>query len=186
MRIISGKYGRRRFSVPQGLKLRPTTDLAKEALFASLTASIDFEEKEVLDLFTGTGSIGLEFLSRGVQAVSMVDKHPKHIAFVRQVITALGAEKETKTYIKDVRSFLHQLKEEGRVFDIIFADPPYDLPWLAELPQIIFSSPSLLRPDGLFILEHPSTYDFSSMDFFVRHRSYSAVNFSYFSKLSDG
>lgn len=180
MRIIGGKYGRRRFILPKRLKLRPTTDMAKEALFASLDASITLEGIEVLDLFCGTGSIGIEFVSRGALHVTMVDKAPRHIAFIREVIKTIGAEKEAKTLVKDVRSFIEQAKEKDQSFDIIFADPPYDLPWLSELPNLILST-SLLKRDALLILEHPSSYDFSENPFFLKHKNYSAVNFSFFS-----
>lgn len=181
MRIISGKYGRRRFTLSKGLKLRPTTDLAKEALFDSLNASIGLEDIDVLDLFCGTGSIGVEFISRGARQVTMVDKNPKHIAFVRQVITEIGATNEAQTFVKEMRSFIQSAQEEGKSYDVIFADPPYDLPWLGEIPTLILSS-SLLKPNGLLIVEHPSTYDFSEVSHFLRHKSYSAVNFSFFSK----
>lgn len=181
MRIISGKYGRRRFDVPKGLKLRPTTDISKEALFGMLQTLIDFEGIEVLDLFTGTGNIGLECVSRDAAKVVMVDKQPKHIAFVRSVIELLGANKETDTRVKDVRSLLREAKTNpgSEQFDLIFADPPYDLPWLEEIPQMIFEA-QLLRSGGVFVLEHPAIYDFSIHPYFIKHRNYSAVNFSLF------
>ena len=92
MRIISGKYGHRRFDVPKGFKLRPTTDLAKEALFSTITSMFSYEGARILDLFAGTGSIGLEFASRGAEWVDMVEKQPKQVAFIQSVIKALHAE----------------------------------------------------------------------------------------------
>ncbi len=179
MRIISGRYGRRRFTVPSNFKLRPTTDLAKEALFNTLTSEYDLEETSVLDLFSGTGSIGVEFCSRGAQYVCAVEQNRKHSAFIRQVIDELNIAKGTfDIYTSDVRSFINR-KVVDRKFDFVFADPPYNLSWLSSLPELITSS-SLLSPDVVFVLEHPSEYNFSSFSGFIKHKSYSAVNYSFF------
>ncbi len=182
MRIISGKYGRRRFTVPKGLKLRPTTDLAKEGIFGMLQSIIEFEGIEVLDLFSGTGNIGLEFASRGASKVIFLDKQHKHTSFVKSVIEELDAKDYCSTYTKDVLSFLKnpQLLLNEASFDLIFADPPYNLPCLEDIPELLFTS-NLLKENGLFILEHPSEYNFSKHPNFVKHKQYSAVNFSLFS-----
>ena len=162
MRIISGKYGHRRFDVPKGFKLRPTTDLAKEALFSTITSMFSYEGARILDLFAGTGSIGLEFASRGAKWVDMVEKQPKQVAFIQTVIKALHAEDEAAVHVGNVFKWL-----------------TYALDALVKLPQLVFSS-GLLAPEGLFILEHPEAYDFSQTPFFVKHKRYSAVNFSIF------
>lgn len=181
MRIISGKYGRRRFDVPKGFKLRPTTDLAKEALFGMITSMLNCEGTRILDLFAGTGNIGLEFASRGVEWVDMVEKQPKQVAFIRSVIKELHAEGEAAVHVGNVFKWLTPQAEATATapYDLIFADPPYALESLGELPRLVFSS-GLLQPEGIFILEHPESYDFSQHPFFVKHKQYSAVNFSVF------
>ena len=180
MRIISGKYGHRRFDVPKGFKLRPTTDLAKEALFSTITSMFSYEGARILDLFAGTGSIGLEFASRGAKWVDMVEKQPKQVAFIQSVIKALHAEDEAAVHVGNVFKWLTpETGSASTPYDLIFADPPYALEALVKLPQLVFSS-GLLAPEGLFILEHPETYDFSKTPFFVKHKRYSAVNFSIF------
>ena len=112
MRIIAGKYGRRRLSPPKGLTLRPTTDIAKEALFNSLSAQYDIEGMRVLDLFAGIGSISLEFVSRGAASVTSIEKHPKHAAFIRAAADTLDKEilstKQLVVLNRSVEQYLRQ------------------------------------------------------------------------------
>lgn len=180
MRIISGKYGRRRFDVPKGFKLRPTTDLAKEALFCMIQSMVDCEGLRVLDLFAGTGSIGIEFISRGAAWVDMVEKQPKQVTFIRNVLKELGAESVGAVSIGNVFKWLSpNTLEDHAPYDLIFADPPYALEQLASLPHLVFESGILVR-GGFFILEHPSEYNFEDTPYFVKHKQYSAVNFTLF------
>ena len=179
MRIISGKYGRRRFATPGNLKLRPTTDLAKEALFNTLAARYDFEGAHVLDLFAGTGSIGLEFLSRGAERVVSVEQNARHAAFIKQLVQSLGEQEVMRVVKGDALAFLAGGGGGGEVYDFIFADPPYALPNLPSIPQAVQQS-GLLRRGGLFILEHPAEYDFAAQPGFLFHKSYSAVQFTFF------
>lgn len=176
MRIISGIYGRRGFQAPAYFKVRPTTDLAKESLFNVLIHLFDCADAEALDLFAGTGSIAFELLSRGCRRVTAVEQDPKHAAFIAKVAKELRTE--ALNLIKgDVFRFL-QTAPEGS-YDFIFADPPYQLKNLTDIPSIVFEK-KLLRENGVFVIEHPKSCDFSSLPFFDQHRSYGAVNFSYF------
>lgn len=176
MRVITGKYKGRHFDVPRTFKARPTTDFAKENLFNVLNAYVDFDERPTaLDLFAGTGSITLELLSRGCRRVVSVEKDPHHFAFIRQILDALH-EENAFAVRGDVFRFLGKCRES---FDFIFADPPYALPELEQLPTRVLDSP-LLKADGLFVLEHGKTNDFHSHPLFVEHRSYGSVNFSFF------
>lgn len=188
MRIIGGTFARLRIDTPKGLKLRPTTDMAKEALFSSLASMLDFEDINVLDLFSGTGSIAFEFISRGAAYTLMIEKQYKHAAFIKSVIAKLKVEHCSAVRTDDVQRFLKQATakgcdalplEKGRAFDVVFADPPYDLPWLSELPQMVLNS-GLLASNAIFILEHPSTLNFSEHPCCFKHKQYSAVNFSFF------
>ena len=179
MRVVAGKYKGRHFEVPRSFKARPTTDFAKENLFNVLRSYVDFEEEapQALDLFAGTGSITLELLSRGCAHVTAVELDPQHISFIRQFLRQLKAEEDVTLLRADVLRFL---KKAPGSYDFIFADPPYALPQLEQLPDLIFNGSSILNPDGLFVLEHGKAQDFSRHPHFIGHRAYGSVNFSFF------
>ena len=181
MRVVAGKYKGKRWDVPHTFKARPTTDFAKESLFNILTSVyVDFSDSpSALDLFCGTGSISLEFLSRGCSPVVSVEKDHKHYQYLRRIATELR-DPEWQTIMGDVSRFLPSCT---RQFDIIFADPPYTLEWIDQIPDLIFDQrpKPLLNPQGgVFILEHGRTQDFTSHPNFVEHRNYGSVNFSFF------
>jgi 16S rRNA (guanine966-N2)-methyltransferase len=175
LRIIGGKYRGRRIEPPSDLKARPTTDFAREGLFNILNNRVDFESITVLDLFSGTGSISFEFESRGAVAVHLVEKNFKHIAGIKKIMKELGTENIRPIHI-DVRTFLRTCSAR---YNIVFADPPYDLPWLKELPDLVTGS-GVISEDGFFILEHPRSMSFNSHPGFFEHRNYGGVNFSFF------
>lgn len=193
MRIVAGKYRGRHFDVPRSFKARPTTDFAKENLFNVLRSYIDFERDAplALDLFSGTGSITLELLSRGCSHVTSVELDALHVGFIRRFVQTLGAEADVTLLRADVLRFLHRAPG---TYDFIFADPPYTLPEIPQLPDLIFREapadkgedvpsipyPSLLSSGGLFVLEHGKTNDFSTHPHFVAHRTYGSVHFSFF------
>lgn len=178
MRIISGIYKRRRFDVPKSFSARPTTDFAKENLFNVIGNRIDLEGTDALDLFSGTGSIAFELISRGCRTVTAVEKNAAHAAFIRKVGDELGTG-ALRLIRGDVFRYLANAPENS--FDLIFADPPYALQELPEIPRIILEK-KLLREEGILILEHPKTYDFSQLPEFAGHRAYGSVNFSFFSR----
>jgi 16S rRNA (guanine(966)-N(2))-methyltransferase RsmD len=176
MRIISGIYGHRRFSVPSSFKARPTTDFAKENLFNVLSNLIDWEGMDALDLFAGTGSISFEMLSRGCRSVTAVEQNRMHTDFIRKVSRELKTD--ALSLIRgDAFRFLNTAKEKS--FDFIFADPPYSLDSLRDIPRIIIEK-KILREDGIFVMEHSRDHDFSGLPFFSQRRVYGAVNFSIF------
>jgi 16S rRNA (guanine(966)-N(2))-methyltransferase RsmD len=177
MRIITGKYKGRRFDVPRTFKARPTTDFAKENLFNVLAGYIDFEDATALDLFSGTGSITLELLSRGCRQVISVENDMQHRRFIAKTLEELGDEAGIS--IKgDVFKFVERCHEE---FDFIFADPPYALKELGTLPAVILNQ-GILKPDGIFVLEHGKDYDFSDHPLCFDQRVYGSVHFSFFRK----
>lgn len=178
MRIITGQYKGRHFEVPRSFKARPTTDFAKENLFNVLRAYVDFEETAALDLFGGTGSISLELLSRGCSRVVTVEKDRRHFAFIEQCRRTLG-DAAWHPLCGDALKFIERCAEP---FDLVFADPPYALPELPELPERVLGS-RLLASGAIFVLEHGKTQDFSAHPAFVEHRAYGSVNFSFFRKL---
>ena len=175
MRIISGKYKSRRFDVPKSFKSRPTTDFAKENLFNILSNQLDWEDVKALDLFSGTGSISFELLSRGCKEVVCVEKDAAHYAFIKKVRAELQ-EKNMEPIKGDVFKFIETCQQ---TFDFIFADPPYALPELSKIPEMILSK-SLLNENGIFVMEHPKEYDFSALPLFTQKRVYGSVNFSIF------
>ena len=178
MRIIRGKYGHRRFKVPTSFSARPTTDFAKENLFNVLDNIIEWEEIEALDLFAGTGSIAFEMLSRGCRSVTAVELNYKHASFIEKVANELHA-KELNLIRGDVMRYLSSSSKTS--FNLIFADPPYNLPTLPELPQLVLNG-SLLMEEGIFVLEHAKTNNFTTNPYFLQQRVYGSVNFSIFEK----
>ena len=182
MRVISGIYKRRRFDVPRSFKARPTTDFAKENLFNVLSNHLDFEEGgvEALDLFGGTGSISVELLSRGCTQVVSVEKDREHYAFICKVMQELKAVNWLPVRA-DVFKFV---KSTHRCFDLVFADPPYELKELETLPDLVLGN-GLLKPGGLFVLEHGKKNHFEAHPCFIEHRSYGSVNFSFFGVSAD-
>ena len=201
MRVVAGKYRGRHFDVPRSFKARPTTDFAKENLFNVLRSYIDFENDAptALDLFAGTGSITLELLSRGFSHVTAVELDAQHLGLIRCFLKTLRCEDDVTLLRADVLRFLR--KAPG-TFDFIFADPPYTLPELTAIPDLVLgkelfslentaddkepcASPqkrvgSLLREGGLFVLEHGKVQDFSAHPHFVDRRTYGSVNFTFF------
>ena len=175
MRIITGKYKGRHFDIPRTFKARPTTDFAKENIFNVLTRYVDFDGAEALDLFSGTGSISLELVSRGCLRVVSVEQDRDHYRFIQQCLQKLG----TTACIPvrgDVFRFLKSCRQQ---FDFIFADPPYALKELPQIPDLVFER-QLLKPEGIFVFEHGKDNDFSQHPHFVEHRQYGSVNFSLF------
>lgn len=179
MRIIGGKYKHKRIDVPSSFKARPTTDFAKESLFNILhNVYVDFDSAPtVLDLFAGTGSISLEFLSRGCGRVVSVEKDYKHHQFLQRTCRQLG-DKAWMPLHADVFKYVQRASTQ---FDIIFADPPYALENLSDIPSAIFGA-NLLAPDGIFVLEHGKDYSFETDPHFLEHRNYGSVNFTFFQK----
>lgn len=178
MRIIGGIHKRRRFDVPKTFNARPTTDFAKENLFNVLVQYIDLDEVTALDLFAGTGSISAELISRGAKRVVSVEQRREHAVFIRSVATQLREEEAWQVLQGDVFRYLkagNNLSE----FDFIFADPPYKLEEIATLPDLILSS-GRLKADGLLVVEHPKSYNFTEHPLCIDHREYGSVNFSFF------
>ncbi|MDE6294584.1 MAG: 16S rRNA (guanine(966)-N(2))-methyltransferase RsmD [Muribaculaceae bacterium] len=175
MRIIRGKYGRRRFDVPRNITARPTTDFARENIFNVIENLRDIEGCRVLDLFAGTGAVSVEFLSRGASEVTAVEMAAVQARFIKSVVDTLGDE-HLNVIKGDVFRFLDNVR---RPYDIVFADPPYDHPRFDEIPQLIMQS-AAVAPGTLVIIEHGKTRSFAKLPGFIQHRAYGSVNFSIF------
>lgn len=180
MRIIAGNLKGRRLNPPEGLPVRPTTDMARESLFNILNNYVDYEDCSVMDLFAGTGAVSLEFISRGVKDVTSIEINNQCTDFIKASAQRLGIQN-----IHVVRADVFDLiKRAYKKFDIIFADPPYALADLPKLPDLVFEK-QLLTEDGIFILEHPRDFSFEEHPHFWQHRAYGKVNFTFFANQLD-
>lgn len=177
MRIISGKYKGKRLAVRRSVRARPTTDIAKEGLFNVLANHIDFEGLRVLDLYAGTGSIGMEFLSRGAASVVLVEYDRYHVTAILQTIQKLEMP---DVWVKNADAIRYCRKATDQ-YDLVFADPPFNTGQIEKIPDEVLSG-ILLKDDCFFVLEHAERYDFRSHDCFVFRREYGSVQFSFFKK----
>ena len=173
MRIISGIYGGRRLSPPKNITARPTTDFAKESLFNLLNNRMDPEGIDMLDLFAGTGGIGIECVSRGAREVTAVEIAHVQQNWIISCCKQLGI-KNLSVIRGDVFKFLSACRTR---YDLIFADPPYALDRIEELPDLTLG---LLKKDGWLVIEHGKDTDFTSHPNHIETRSYGSVHFSFF------
>jgi 16S rRNA (guanine(966)-N(2))-methyltransferase RsmD len=176
MRIISGKHKGRRIQAPKNLPVRPTTDLSKESLFNILNNHFNFSDLKVLDLFCGTGNISFEFSSRGVFEIVAVDKHPACVTFVYKTATLL--EMNIQTVKADVFSFLEKHKD---TYDLVFADPPYDLKseQFESIVELVFKN-KLLDLEGMLVVEHSKQTPMNQLPYFSFEKNYGNSVFSFF------
>ncbi len=175
MRIIGGNFKGRLIEPPSGLKVRPTTDFAREGLMNILNNRYDFPDISLLDLFGGTGAISYEFASRGTQDIDIIETDRRNCDFIGKTLRMFNFA-STKVHRIEVRDWLRICYKQ---YDVIFADPPYALRWLEQIPEMVMRS-GAVKASSLFILEHPKSIGFSKHDFFSEHRSYGNVNFSFF------
>ncbi len=175
MRIISGTHKGRNIVTPNNLDVRPTTDFAKESLFNILFNYMDFEGLEVLDLFAGTGGISYEFASRGCARVVAVDNNFKCVNFIKQSAVTM---KLNAIHALEANMF-NLVKFHNAKYDVIFADPPYNMPHIEKVPSLIFEH-EMLKNNGWFVFEHSNEFDFKDHPKFFQQRDYGKVNFSFF------
>jgi len=181
MRIISGQYKGRRINAPKKLPVRPTTDMAKEALFNILNNLYYFDEISVLDLFAGTGSISYEFASRGTSNITAVDEAYECIKFINE--TANSFNMPIQAFKNDVYSFLENSTVKTT---IVFADPPYASSHeeFKKIAELVFNK-NLLEDDGLLIIEHSKQTNLSQLSNYSYSRQYGGNMFSFFEHLQE-
>ncbi len=178
MRIIGGEFRGRKFNPPADKwPTRPTTDISKESLYNILHNRMAFEDVKMLDLFGGTGSHSYEAISRGCRDVLYVDKYVPCTKYVKEVSKTFGIEESLRIRVQDAVQYLKSASED---FDYIFAGPPYALSWLNDIPNRIFAR-SLLRDDGILVVEHDQTNNFERHPNFDEVRKYGGTYFSFFS-----
>ncbi len=176
MRIISGRHKGKKITAPKKLPVRPTTDMAKEALFNILNNRFHFHNLEVVDLFAGSGNISYEFGSRGAGPVTAVDENIECIKFIKK--TALELELDINPIKSDVFKYLEKAPVKA---DVIFADPPYDLEdeKFKAIVDLVFEKNSL-KEGGALILEHSKHTKLSSLPYWIESRKYGNSVFSFF------
>ena len=147
MRVVSGRLGGRRLTAPAGRATRPTSDRVREAVFSILGP---LGGERVLDLFAGSGALGLEALSRGAGEVTFVDRDPRAVAAVRANLEALGIE--ARVLRQDARGALRDARERGDAYDLVFLDPPYRLA-SALAAELAAALPPVLAPGARVVSE---------------------------------
>jgi len=175
LRIISGSYKGRKIIAPARLPVRPTTDQAKEAIFNIINNYFYFDDIKVLDLFAGTGNISYEFCSRGAKEIMAVEMNNKCVDFIKRTVDDLKMS-NLKVVQSNVFKFL---KSSFPGYDLIFADPPYDMEGINIIPELVFGR-NLLNNEGWLIIEHSKDMDFTGSPNFSEQRRYGKVNFSIF------
>jgi len=176
MRIIGGSHGGRRFNPPANMPYtRPTTDIAKEGLFNILQNMIDFEDIKSLDIFGGTGSISYELASRGAADLTIIERDKNMAAYIKKTATEFGFS-NIKLIQIEVFKFLKTCVDQ---YDFIFAGPPYALVEIDEIPNIIFEK-NLVKPEGIFILEHTPRNNYEDHANFIKVKNYGTTLFSFF------
>ena len=176
MRIISGRHKSKRITAPKKLPVRPTTDMAKEALFNILNNSYYFNNLSVLDLFAGTGNISYEFASRGTEKIIAVDNHFACVKFIQKTTQEL--DMSIVAIKNDVYKFLSKINTK---FDVIFADPPYgfDIELFEKIVDLVFEN-ELLSEDGILIIEHSKHTDLTTRKELTNKKKYGGNVFSFF------
>jgi 16S rRNA (guanine(966)-N(2))-methyltransferase RsmD len=151
MRIISGTSKGRKLVTPKSQSLRPTSDRVKESIFNILR--VEMEGKVVLDLFAGTGNLGIEALSRGAKKAIFVEKERQAIRFIQRNLTQLGLEERSEIVSKDTNRSIGILKQRGESFDLILMDPPYEK-GLIQKTLIELSFHPIYHKDSILVIEH--------------------------------
>ncbi len=181
MRIISGKFKSKRLKAPKNLPVRPTTDMAKEALFNIINNLYYFNEIRVLDLFSGTGNISFEFGSRGTESITAVDAHYGCIKYINKISDELNLN--IHTVKSDVFKFLDK---NNQLYDVIFADPPYDFDneKFEKIVTTVFEK-NLLAEEGILIVEHSKHTKLNHHENFSYDKKYGGNKFSFFENIED-
>ena len=162
MRVITGLYKGRILKTVNDLSVRPATDRVKQTIFDMLSTRIELEGAKVLDLFAGSGSLGIEALSRGANHVTFIETSGDALDYIEKNIEMLGCEDATEILSMDAMQYLRRSQEQ---YDVIFADPPYSYEETANIPPVVFQDRTLKR-HGYLLIEHASTLQFSSTSFY--------------------
>jgi 16S rRNA (guanine(966)-N(2))-methyltransferase RsmD len=177
MRIISGTRKHYKLGFPPNVKLRPTSDFCKEAIFNIMALYFDFEEMEVLDLFAGSGGISFEFASRGARKITAIDNDYNCVNYIRSEASNMNFANFNCSK-QDALKFLHYTNEK---YNLIFADPPYNYKYYNKIWEIVFER-DIIKPKGWLMLEHSKLNSFSTHPDFLECRKYGDTFISIFNK----
>jgi len=162
MRVITGRYKGRTLRTVKDLSVRPATDRVRQTIFNMLANRLEFDGALVLDLFAGSGSLGIEALSRGASRATFVESGREAASAIRENLATLGCDDDADVYQVDALEFLGT---ETGSYDLVFADPPYAYEPTETLPRAIFER-RLVRPGGYLVIEHSTDLQFSSTPLF--------------------
>jgi 16S rRNA (guanine966-N2)-methyltransferase len=178
MRVIAGKYKGRKLTTVADLTVRPATDRVKSAIFNTLQTRIDWRTATVLDLYAGSGSVGIEALSRGAVHTTFVEFDRKVFAFLQANLVNIKADGDSTLIFGSVDQYLSVPRKP---FNVVFADPPYAIPTLSQLPERIFAS-GVVAPEGMLVIEHPTHHEFEHSERceVLLERAYGRTAVSYF------
>lgn len=184
MRIIAGRFKSRLIYSPKGLDLRPTSDRIKESLFGILGSFVI--DKNVLDLFSGTGNLGIEALSRGARSCIFVDNNPRCVVAIKKNLESLGVKEEVSVILKDAFRFIKEAKEKSFIFDLIFLDPPYYKDMIKK-SLILLDNYNIITDLSVIVAEHhrkdelPQRDELNNLEIF-RQEKYGGTFLSFFRK----
>lgn len=176
MQVQAGRYRGRKIRHLPSRDIRPCSSRVKKSLFDTLAARIDFDGIDVLDLFAGFGNLGFEALSRGARSVCFVEQNRKALDTMKQTASDIGVQSLARFVMADVSAFL---KREKGPFDLVFCDPPYRWEDYELLIRSILDT-GLLAADGLLLIEHHSSHDFSQSRGYLFHKDYGTTRVSFF------
>ncbi|MBL7977412.1 MAG: 16S rRNA (guanine(966)-N(2))-methyltransferase RsmD [Bacteroidetes Order II. Incertae sedis bacterium] len=175
MRIIAGKFKGRSLKSPKGEITRPTTDRVRTSVFNLLYSRMEMRGARVLDMFAGTGALGIESMSRGAESTTFIELNRTVLELTKQNASIFGIEKQCWFQLGDAVGFIQ--KYRGPQFDVVFADPPYELEAIPQLPEWVFPQ---LKPEGLFVLEHDARHSFDEHPALDTSRAYGRTIVSVF------
>jgi 16S rRNA (guanine(966)-N(2))-methyltransferase RsmD len=179
MRVIGGKAKGRKLRRPKSLRVRPTSDRVKEALFNIISSKVS--GAKVLDAFAGAGSLGIEALSRGAESAVFVEKDSSVVKYLYRNLKETGFEPKSQVLVEDVRKALSRFRKEGKKFSLIFLDPPYKInPEILE--EIVEEALFLVEEGGVVVLEHSSKLKIENEKIF-KQKVYGDTALSFFKNL---
>ncbi len=182
-RVIAGSAKGRHLVTPEGMNTRPTTDRLKEALFGMI--QFDLAGSSFLDLFAGSGQMGIEALSRGASSLVLVEQDPRALSCIRRNLQLTGFAKQSRLISASVERAIPMLQKEGLKFDLIFMDPPYDHGFEKKIGELI-AEHDLLSEDGMLIIESSSgtEVELSGLSR-IREKTYKTTRFTFFERLEN-
>lgn len=179
MQVQAGKYRGRKIRHIPTRDVRPCSSRVKKSLFDTIGARMDFEDIDVLDLFAGFGNLGFEALSRGARSACFVEQNRQALEVMKATAGDLGVAAVSRFVMADVVAFLK--RDEGVTYDLVFCDPPYRWEDYGSLVKAIVQGP-LLAGEGMLLVEHHSSNDFSLLPGYRFHKDYGTTRVSFFTR----